>query len=190
MDSDDKHILGGLRNGDRTAAVSVIEQSYQRIYAFLRRLTFNDNDAADLTQRTFSRVWQALPTFAGRSSFSSWIHGIAYHVYVDWRRVDRHADSKPDEWWLACPSDAAGPDETAARADLAAQVYSSVDRLEQDLRNTMHLHYYQGLTIEETAEAMGVATSTVKYRRRLALAELKKALAEPVLGSVTRGKTV
>jgi RNA polymerase sigma-70 factor, ECF subfamily len=69
--------------GDKTAANHLLELFYERIYAFLRRLAANDDDAADLTQRTFGRVWQALPTFAGRSTFSSWIHGIAHHVYVD-----------------------------------------------------------------------------------------------------------
>ena len=164
----------------------LIEQAYQRVYAFLRRLTGHDSDAADLTQRTFSRVWQALPSFAGRSTINCWIHGIAYHVYVDWRRADRRIESKPDEWWLGRPSPEAGPDEIAARSDLAAQVYASVDQLEPDLRTTLHLHYYQGLTIEETAEAMGVATSTVKYRQRLAFGQLRKMLDRPVAGSASR----
>jgi DNA-directed RNA polymerase specialized sigma24 family protein len=42
-----------------------------------------------------------------------------------------------------------------------------------ELRDTVHLHYYQELSLQETAEAMGVATSTVKYRLRQALSELE-----------------
>jgi len=53
-----------------------------------------------------------------------------------------------------------------------------VDRLDPDLRDTVHLHYYQDLTLQETADAQGVATSTVKYRLRQALAELQKKLAQ------------
>src|SRR4249919_3572556 len=71
-----------IGQGDQVAAVDLVDLFYERVYAFLRRLCYNDADAADLTQRTFGRVWQALPTFAGRSSFSSWIHGIAHHVYL------------------------------------------------------------------------------------------------------------
>jgi RNA polymerase sigma factor (sigma-70 family) len=51
-----------------------------------------------------------------------------------------------------------------------------VDELEPDLRHTVQLHYYQDLTLQETADAMGVATSTVKYRIRQALAELQRRL--------------
>jgi RNA polymerase sigma-70 factor (ECF subfamily) len=176
MDSNLNQLVEAARAGDKTAAVGLIEQFYERVYAFLRRLAANEDDAADLTQRTFSRVWQALPSFAGRSSVVSWIHGIAYHVYVDWRRADHRAESRSDDWWSACPAAEAPPDELAARADLAATLYASVERLEPGLRQGVHLHYYQGLTLQETAEAMGVALSTVKYRLRLALGHLHKNL--------------
>jgi len=148
---------------------ALIEGFYQRIYAFLRRLTHNEADAADLTQRTFSKAWQSWSTFAGRSSASSWLHSIAYHVYVDWRRADGRLEARPSEWWSARVSPGPLPDETAACSDSAAYLYSAVDALDQDLRDSVHLHYYQELTLQETAEAMGVALSTVKYRLRQAL---------------------
>jgi RNA polymerase sigma-70 factor (ECF subfamily) len=164
------------RRGDRTAAGELVETFYERIYAFLRRLTGNEADAADLTQRTFARVWQALPTFAGKSSVSSWMHGIAYHVYVDWRRAERRGEPRTDEWWAACATDEAGPDEVLAQADLSGAVFAAVDQLDPQLRETVHLHYYQELTLQETANAQDVATSTVKYRLRQALAALQKNL--------------
>src|SRR5882672_4814520 len=177
MEPDPNRTVENIRRGDKAAADELIEPYYERIYAFLRRLAANEADAADLTQRTFGRVWQALPTFAGRSSVSSWIHGIAYHVYVDWRRSNHHTEPRSEEWWAACATTEAGPDELAARGDMQAAVYSSVDALERELRDTVHLHYYQELTLQETADALGVATSTVKYRLRQALAELQKKVA-------------
>ena len=177
MEPDAKQLVKMARCGDRATAVELIELFYERIYAFLRRLAANDADAADLTQRTFSRVWQALPTFAGRSSVSSWMHSIAYHVYVDWRPAGRHAEPRSDEWWAARPAPEATPAEIVAQTDIAAAVYGSVDELAPDLRDTVQLHYYQELTLQETADAMDVATSTVKYRLRQALAELQRKLA-------------
>jgi RNA polymerase sigma-70 factor (ECF subfamily) len=162
------------RQDNQAATVRLVEYYYERIYAFLRRLAGNDTDAADLTQRTFVRVQQSLPSFAGRSSVSSWIHGIAYHVYVDWRRTSYRTEPRSDEWWSACVSNETSPDEAAAQSDLARRLYASVDRLEADLRESVHLHYYQELTLQETADAMDVATSTVKYRLRQALNGLKR----------------
>src|ERR1039457_1715346 len=176
MQPDANQLVEMARCGDRAAGVELIELFYERIYAFLRRLAANEADAADLTQRTFGRVWQALPTFAGRSSVSSWMHSIAYHVYVDWRRADRHTEPRSDEWWAARPAPGATPAEIVAHTDMAAVLYGSVDDLEPDLRHTVQLHYYQDLTLQETAEVMGVATSTVKYRVRQALVQLQKRL--------------
>jgi RNA polymerase sigma-70 factor (ECF subfamily) len=190
MEPDANQLVERARCGDRAAATELIELFYQQIYAFLRRLAANDADAADLTQRTFDRVWQSLPGFAGRSSVASWIHSIAYHIYVDWRRADRHTEPRSNEWWAARPSPDAQPDQIVARTDMAATVYGSVDELEPDLRHTVQLHYYQDLTLQETADAMGVATSTVKYRIRQALTELQRRLASqrksPLLPAASR----
>ena len=78
------------------------------------------------------------------------------------------------DWWVECVSPEIQPDETAARTDQANQLFARVDQLPPELRDAIHLHYYQGLTLQETADAMEIATSTVKYRLRQALDELQK----------------
>src|SRR5258707_10221950 len=118
MSPDANQLVEAARRGDKAAAVELIEMFYQRIYAFLRRLTANEADAADLTQRTFARVWQALPTFAGRCSVSSWIHSIAYHAYVDLKRQDHHTEPRSKEWGAACAATQSAPHELATRPHL------------------------------------------------------------------------
>jgi len=177
METEGQRLVELAQRGDRAAAVELIELFYQRIYAFLRRLTGNEEDAADLTQRTFTRMWQALPGFAGRSTVSSWIHSIAYHAYVDWRRKDHRTEPRTNEWWASCVAAGERPDEQAVRSDLSGTLFASVEQLEEELRQTVQLHYYQELTLEETANALGVAASTIKYRLRKAVAELQKLMA-------------
>jgi RNA polymerase sigma-70 factor (ECF subfamily) len=174
-------LVAAACQGDGPAASRLIELFYERLYAFLRRLAGNEADAADLTQRTFARVWQALPSFAGRASLSSWMHSIAYRTYVDWLRGNHRPEARSEEWWEAQTSPIASPADEVARADLAARLYAAVDHLEPDQRSAVHLHYYQGLTLEETADATGVATSTVKYRLRQAVEELQSAFKESPL---------
>lgn len=174
MDLDANQLTALVRKDNEAATVQLIELFYERIYAFLRRLTGHDADAEDLTQQTFSRVQGSLANFAGRSSVSSWVHGIAYHVYADWRRKDFRTESRSEDWWNECVSNQQLPDEIAVQSDLAKQLYARVDQLEPELRDSIHLHYYQELTLQETADAMEVATSTVKYRLRQALDILQK----------------
>ena len=173
MPTEADQLADKARRGETGALEAIIELFYAKIYAFLRRLVGNDADAADLTQKTFGRVWRALPAFEGRSTLGSWIHSIAYYTYVDWRRGNHRAEPRSPEWWTSRVCASPGPDELAMGKDLAARLNACVDQLAPDLRETVHLHYFQELTLQETADAMSVATSTVKYRLRQALNELE-----------------
>jgi RNA polymerase sigma-70 factor (ECF subfamily) len=182
MEPSDQAMVEAIRGGDQTAAARLIHLHYQRIYAFLRRLCSHDDDAADLTQKTFARAWQAFGSFVGRSSLSTWIHGIAYHVYLDWRRSNKPAEPRSDEWWSCRPAPDDAPDEVAGRNDFASRLFQTVETLPPNLRETIHLHYYEGLSLQETADAMEVATSTVKYRQRQAISELQQKLGSERVG--------
>lgn len=167
------------RDGDTTAASELILLHHERIFAFLRRLCGNDEDAADLTQRTFVRAWSALSSYAGRSSFSTWLHGIARNQYVDWRRKGSRTEARTDEWWEDVAGDGPDPFENAAEREQAGRLFALVDKLDDNAREAVHLHYYQGLSLSETAEVLGLSTSTLKYRLREAVNFLKSKMTEP-----------
>ncbi|MBL9137093.1 MAG: RNA polymerase sigma factor [Verrucomicrobiales bacterium] len=168
-----------VRGGDEAAAARWVEDYHERLYAFLRRLAGTDAAAAELTQRTFCRAWSALDSYQGRASISSWLHGIAYRVYVDWLRSDRRYEGRSEAWWEGIRDQGTRPDAAASAADDETAVYAAVDALGSGLREAVHLHYYQGLTLQETAEALGVATSTVKYRLRDAMDQIQRRLGVP-----------
>src|SRR5262245_4307989 len=166
-------------DGDRAAASELVTQFYQRIFAYFRRLSGNDPDAEDLTQKTFAKAWQSLRSYQQLSSFSTWLHGIAHHVYVDWRRRGRGSDAQTDEWWGTLAADSPTPFENAAERESAEQLYRWVDELDEEKRQAVHLHYYQSLSLQDTAEVLSVAVSTVKYRLREALDFLRARAADP-----------
>src|SRR2546426_1817598 len=138
--------------GDLSAASELLSRFYQRIFAYFRRSCGNDDDAADLTQKTFFKVWTSLGSFRRRSSFSTWLHGIAHHVYADWRRTDQAADARTDQWWERRAADGSSPFEDAAQRDMARRLFALVERLEEGAREVVHLHYYQGLSLNDTAQ--------------------------------------
>jgi len=174
------------QGGDLAAASDLVASHYQTIFAYLRRLSNSEDEAADLTQRTFSKAWLSLGSFQGRSSFSTWLHGIAYHVYLDWLRKLNPLEARTEEWWEAYASDRPGPDEDAATRDLARQLYFWVNQLEEARKQVIHLHYYQNISLSETAEALGIAASTVKYRLREALDALRAKAIKPNLSPEKR----
>jgi RNA polymerase sigma-70 factor (ECF subfamily) len=174
-------LVGRAQSGELAAASELLGACYQRIFAYFRRLSGADEDAADLTQKTFCKVWQSLPGFNSRASFNTWLHAIAHHVYVDWRRKRNRLETQSEGWWESCIAEGPSPFDTTSEREAAHQLYALVTQLEEAQRDTVHLHYYQGLSIQETADVLQVATSTVKYRLRNALDFLKSRMAEPKL---------
>ncbi len=174
MDRGARNLCKRASKGDKEAACRLLEVSYGHVFAYLRRLCGSSHDAEDLTQQTFMKVWNSLDGFASRSRFSTWLYRIAYNTYVDWQRRNKGSiQSQTDQWWQACPDAKPGPLADAADRQLAQRLYKAVDRLGEDRKQVVHLHYYQGLSLRETAQVLGIATSTVKYRLREVLKILR-----------------
>jgi RNA polymerase sigma-70 factor (ECF subfamily) len=167
MNSRIQSLCKRVKKADKTAAGDLLTIFYPDVYAYLRRLCGSNQDAEDLTQQTFLKVWSSLDSFAGRSKFSTWLYRIAHNTYIDWRR-DKGGQGlyRPDQWWQEREDENPGPSANVAERQLARRVYKAVDRLDEDKRHVVHLHYYQGLSIRETAKVLDIATSTVKYRLR------------------------
>ena len=171
--------------GESEAAASLVREYYKLVFAYLRRLTGNEADAADLCQVTFLKVWQSISRFRGESSVSAWMHRIAYCSFVDWLRQSHPAKEQTDSWWEGVPAQGANPFEAAADVEAARRVYAAVDNLTEDERQIIHLHYYQGLSLAETAEVLALPGSTLKYRLRGALHELRRQFQEPQINQDT-----
>ncbi len=167
MDNQIKSLCRRIKRADKNAASELLKIYYADIYSYLRRLCGSRHDAEDLTQQTFLKVWSSLDGFAGRSKFSTWLYRIAHNTYLDWLRKNAAGtQSRPDQWWQECTDKNSGPFANVAESQLTQQLYEAVDQLDEDKKHVVHLHYYQGLSLRETAKVLGIATSTVKYRLR------------------------
>jgi RNA polymerase sigma-70 factor (ECF subfamily) len=173
--------------GEIEAASRLVTLFHQRVYSYFARLCPAE-DAEDLTEKTFFKAWTSMSSYRGGSSFSTWLHSIAHHVYVDWRRQRNPAQAQPVDWWEALPCNGPNPFESLAGRDLATRLYGLVDRLDEDTREVVHLHYYQDLSIREVSEALDIATSTVKYRLRQALDFLRARAVEPRFQPAIQGQ--
>ena len=177
MDRRIKNLCKRARKADKNAATELLGMHYADIYSYLRRLCSSQQDAEDLTQQTFLKVWSSLDSFTGRSKFSTWLYRIAHNTYVDFQRKEAGSNrDHSDQWWLECIDDNPGPFANVVEYQLARQLYEIVDKLDGGKRDVVHLHYYQGLSIRETAKVLSVATSTVKYRLRKVFKMLRNKL--------------
>ncbi len=166
MDSRIKHLCRRAKNADNKAACELLEIHYADIFAYLRRLCGSQTDAEDLTQQTFLKVWRSLGSFQNRSKFSTWLYRIAHNTYIDWQRKTSQTQAYPNYWWQKCTDKNPGPFASAAQQQAAERLYQAVERLDDGKKHVVHLHYYQGLSLRETARVLNISTSTVKYRLR------------------------
>lgn len=147
----------------RKKCEQLLAAHYRPIYAYLWRLCGNTDDAEDLTQETFAKVWKALRERPWPVSIRAWIYCIARNTWLDSCRRGGRMQARPDFWWenLPAPEDHATAIEEREIATILAQ---KVQELDDDKREAVILRYYQGLTLRETAKVLGIAASTVKYR--------------------------
>ncbi|MFC1738198.1 RNA polymerase sigma factor [Planctomycetota bacterium] len=166
MDKLIKGLCKSIKKGDKTAACELLKIYHADIFAYLRRLCPSREDAEDLTQQTFLKALVSLDGFRARSKFSTWLYRIAHNTYIDWRRKHKGNQSLPEKWWQECISENQGPFDTTADRQTAKRLYEAVDKLDENKKHVVHLHYYQGLSLRETAKVLNISTSTVKYRLR------------------------
>jgi RNA polymerase sigma-70 factor (ECF subfamily) len=177
MDKRTKNLCYRAQRGDKAAVRKLVAAYYPDIFAYLRRLCGSQQDAEDLTQQTFAKAWSALGSFTNRSDFSTWLHRIAYNACVDWRRKSSKATKcQSDAWWQECMTKDPGPSANSEQRQMAVSIYEAVNQLDTPKKDVVHLHYYQGLSLRETAAVLNVSTATVKYRLREALKMLKRAI--------------
>ena len=128
----------------------------------------NEDDAKDIIQETYIRVWQHFPTYYARGCGAALLCRIARNVFIDETRRTKRLVPMP-VGWKALAAGSPGPEDIAVTRDLfskASEKLSTIDR------NLIHHRCISGLSARETAEIMGLTTGAVntgltRARRRL-----------------------
>lgn len=162
--------------GERAAAEVLVDLTYKRVFALLMRMSGDRDMAAELTQETYRRAWQALSSFRHGAQFSTWLYRIATNAYLNHLRRPRLV-SPLDETVVANVSDRGpAPDEAAGAAELRGLLREAVLALPEELRFTVVARYWGESSAREIAAAEGVSEVTVRKRLRRALAALRLTL--------------
>ena len=155
----DEELMAQVVNGDRDAFASLVGRHLDAIHAFNRRLLGNAEDAADLSQETFLRLWRRAETWQpGRVKFATWLHRIARNLCIDALRRRRETEALDVEM----PADGAGPDAAPARERLQAALGRALAALPERQRTALALCHRQGMSNREAAEVLGVGVDALE----------------------------
>jgi RNA polymerase sigma-70 factor (ECF subfamily) len=168
------------QGGDRAAFDDLVRRYRARIYALSLHLTGSRSEADDITQDVFTRAYQQLHTFAGRSEFFTWLYRIAVNRSLNARRdTARRRTSGLDDPRVqaAVAVDAYGdPRRAAELRQTYARLVTALDRLSPTLRSTVVLVALQGLSHDEAAAVLGCPAGTVAWRIHEARNQLRASL--------------
>jgi RNA polymerase sigma-70 factor (ECF subfamily) len=172
----ERRLLAAIRGGDRSAAEELVDRTYSSVFASLFRLCQEQDLAADLTQETYRKAWEALPGFNGRSQFFTWLYRIAYTTFLNHIRRLRLMKSLDDENSPEAPDVAPAADDVLSNAEEGERLRAAVLRLPEDLRFTVTAHFWAGLAVKEIAAIEDITTVAIRKRLHKAFSLLEQAL--------------
>ena len=155
----------------------VVRDHSARVYRLAYRLSGNKQDAEDLTQETFVRVFRSLADFSP-GTFEGWLHRITTNLFLDMvrRRQRIRFDALPEDT-ERLPGAAPSPEQVYADTHLDPQVQAALDALSPEFRVAVVLCDIEGLTYEEIAATLGIKLGTVRSRIHRGRVQLREALA-------------
>ncbi|MBK8269354.1 MAG: sigma-70 family RNA polymerase sigma factor [Planctomycetes bacterium] len=171
---DERQLITACRVMDRSAQRRVYDQTVERVYRLILRMVRNADDAFDLTQEVYVRVFTRIDEFRAESSLATWIHRIAVNEALAFLRrrqtQNRHLNSSPakDE---ARSVDLKGQDEQL-------DVQAALDQLSEEDRLILFLRYDQRHDYRAIGELLECAEGTVASRLSGARQRLKEALTD------------
>jgi RNA polymerase sigma-70 factor (ECF subfamily) len=167
--------------GDEKAYRELVELYQARIYSLSLRMVRRAEDAQDVTQETFVRMFRALDRYDPQRPFAAWLFSIASRLSIDHIRRRKHQpipltqrDRDDEEYTLDVADPGIGPDEIASRSQEEERTRVLIDSLPPHYRVVVLLRHQQDLSYEEIAEALHLPLGTVKARIHRARALLKQ----------------
>ncbi|MFO7294684.1 MAG: sigma-70 family RNA polymerase sigma factor [Clostridia bacterium] len=183
--SDEALLVEKAQNGDVLAFEELVSFYAKKIYNYCYRMTNNREDAEDLAQEVFIKVYRNLKSFKRDSRFSTWIYRIAYNTCVDRYRKSKKLDTvslnygkDEDAVEIQLVSDDPLPEEEVIKKERYRKLQACIASLKPEYKTALILRDIQNYSYAEIAEILQVPLGTVKSHISRARAALCDALRE------------
>lgn len=170
--SRDQALIRRCQRGDRRALEDLLEKYQRPVYNAAFRMLGNREDASDVTQIVFLKVFERLDRYDPAYKFFSWIYRIAINESINQlKRGNRETGLDESQ-----PSAAPGPAEKAQAIDDSKRVQDALMTLQEDYRMVIVLRHFSELTYREISEVLHIPEITVKSRLYTARQALRERL--------------
>ena len=185
INKEDREIVARILNGEKNE-FSKIEKRYgSLIYSLLRKMVHNTEDAKDLTQEAFIKIYSNLATYNPVYPFSSWILKISSNTCIDFLRkkkietipIENHSDDSDDDYYIQIPDTTSIPDNNLIKSEQKENLNKLIQMLPENYQQIIKLRFEDDLNYTEIAENLNIPLGTVKtliFRARKMLESLAK----------------
>jgi len=167
--------------GDQRAWDDIVRLYWRKVFNVAYKFVGRQDEAEDLTQDIFLKLFKSLKTFDRRANFSTWLISVSRNLCIDhYRSMRREHDvvtHDVDVVTLARPSVIDSPQAALEQRDRVALLRAALDKLAPSLRTAVMLRDIQELSYQEIAEKLGVPEGTVKSRINRGRTELSRQIA-------------
>ena len=177
-------LIEKIKNGDREAFVTMTRLYQRKVFALAYSFFRNKEDALDIVQETFLRVYQKIELFKKGRNFQNWLLQITKNLCIDFYRKRQNKDHYLNEGMDISELNVRDPqaEETHNASDINRILSNCIKRLSEKQRMVFVMKQYNQLEYSEIAQILNVATGTVKSLHFKATQNLRT-LASPYLGS-------
>jgi RNA polymerase sigma-70 factor (ECF subfamily) len=176
--------------GSRSEFHALVERHARPLYRLAYRMTGSETDAEDLVQETFLKAWKQRSKFDGRASFGTWLHRICANCSLDLLRSRKRRQemstetngAESEDLMDRVAADAPSPERLMLSDEVSGILTVAMAELTSVERTAFVMRHYEGVGIEEIAEALGVQSGAAKHSIFRAVQKLRRAL-EPVAAS-------
>lgn len=186
MEKNDQQIIADYINGNEDAIAILIDRHLKAVFNFSYRLVGKSEDAEDIAQETFLKMWRNIKKYRPEENFKTWLFTIARNTAIDLMRKRKNltfSDFENDDEENAFVESLADPEPLADEIFSKNEEKSLLDNVLKNLslphREILLLHYNECLTFDEIGKILVKSLNTVKSRHRRAITELKKLLNAP-----------
>lgn len=186
MTLSDEQVVERVLAGDTSLYEILMRRYNQRLFRVARGIVTDDAEAEDVAQEAWVRAFRELATFRGEARFSTWVTRIACHEALARARKRRRlvaidGDEPPE------PSrETSSPEREMANRELQTMLREAVEALPDPLRAVFCLREIEGLSTEQTADALGLTAENVRVRLHRAKRSLRQRLDERIGREVRR----
>jgi len=167
--NEDIELVERFQCGDVSAFDALVNKYQSKVYDIVYCHTRNVEDAYDLSQEVFFRVFKSLGRFKKKSSFYTWLYKIAINACIDYGRQSKRVQTIPLEEWAAVGefydsnmNMGYSPARVLELHELRHQIAIAIDQLPPKQRAVFIMKRHQGLSLEEIAKVLNRSVGTVK----------------------------